>query len=112
MTEPPIPLVFDVSAKPDPFSPNGDGRKDVARIRFRLMQEVRGTVVVKRHGRKVAVLADRELMAAGRNFVKWKGRDLSGKRVRAGRYVFVIKATPLLTIEQVKVRGAIRVSYK
>ena len=65
---------------PNPFNPRTE-------LRFALAQP--GRVVLAVHdltGRRVAVLADREL-AAGPHTFPWQGRDTAGRTVASGVYV-------------------------
>jgi N,N-dimethylformamidase beta subunit-like protein/flagellar hook capping protein FlgD len=69
------------------ISPNGDGRKDTAVIRFRLPKaDDRVTVsMVDANGDEVRRLADRR-MSKGRHHVVWNGRDSSAAILRDGFY--------------------------
>ncbi|HEU4655909.1 MAG TPA: FlgD immunoglobulin-like domain containing protein [Capillimicrobium sp.] len=70
------------------FSPNGDGSRDRAAIRFRV--ERRDTVsvrVIDREDEVVATLVDRERVSKGdRVRVTWDGRDDDGRIVADGVY--------------------------
>src|SRR4051794_1315366 len=69
------------------ISPNGDGRKDTATIRFRLPKaDDRVTVsMVDANGDEVRRLADRRL-GKGRHHVVWNGRDSSAAILPDGFY--------------------------
>ena len=69
------------------ISPNGDGRKDVARISFRLPKADRVTVeIVDGAGDEVRSLAtDRQLSRGAHSFV-WGGRNNGGQVPPDGRY--------------------------
>src|SRR4051794_4336164 len=69
------------------ISPNGDGRKDTAMIRFRLPKaDDRVTVsMVDANGDEVRRLADRRL-AKGRHHFVWNGRDSSAAILPDGLY--------------------------
>jgi hypothetical protein len=68
-------------------SPNGDKRKDTARITFELPKGDRTTVTVVTPGgdERRRLMDDREL-PDGRHVVEWDGRDDSGQVLRDGEY--------------------------
>jgi hypothetical protein len=67
-------------------SPNGDGRKDRAKIRFFLPKADRVTVsMTDANGDEVRRLADRHL-SRGRHRFRWNGRDSSGAIAPDGTY--------------------------
>ena len=70
------------------FSPNGDGRKDVQEIGFRLKIDDRVSVdVIDADGGRVRRLAEELDTSGGRKvFVRWDGRTDSGRRARDGFY--------------------------
>src|SRR4051794_38282242 len=68
-------------------SPNGDGRKDIARISFRLPKSDRVTVaIVNGNGDEVRRLVDDKKLGRGEHRVVWTGRDNSGAVPPDGRY--------------------------
>ena len=68
-------------------SPNGDGRKDVARISFRLPKRDHVTVtIVDGAGEEVRRLVDDRELGRGTHRVAWTGRDNSGAIPPDGRY--------------------------
>jgi flagellar hook assembly protein FlgD len=75
-----------------PFSPNGDGRRDDARIVFRLRQsaDVRVTVLV---GADVRMRWSLGLLDAGRHVWTWDGRLRDGSTVRDGSFLVVVHST-------------------
>ena len=80
---PPIERVY----YPPWISPNADGRKDVATLRFRLPEPGRGTVqVVDAAGRPVRTLAREAPLRAGRNAYPWDGRVDAGAVAPEGAY--------------------------
>lgn len=99
--------ITDLGPRPATFTPDGDGRKDLTRIRFKIDEFARTTVVVKRWGRVVATLMKSEF-AQGKTVARWDGRKDSGRKVRRGLYIYVIKATALGGATD-KVKGAVRV---
>jgi hypothetical protein len=73
-------------ALPRYISPNGDGRKDRIKIRFRLPKGGRVTVsIVNSGGDPVRVLADRHL-SKGRHVFHWNGRNGRGSVPPDGTY--------------------------
>ena len=85
------PVITDLTAKPTPFTPDGDGRNDRVRISFHVAERATVTVLVRRGPREIATLlqgAD----VVGRKTVGWNGRSAGGRRVAAGRYSFDVTA--------------------
>lgn len=80
---PPVERVY----YPAWISPNEDGRKDVATLRFRLPGRGAGTVQVVDEGeRLVRTLAPERPLRAGRHAYPWDGRTDSGARAAEGGY--------------------------
>jgi len=75
-----------------PFSPNDDGHKDRAVVRYRLSQNAH-VVVEVRHGAKTVFRTPSKATSAGNNAFRWKGQKTSGKRAADGRYRILIHAT-------------------
>ena len=73
------------------FSPNGDGRREVARVNVRLRVPGELTLEVQRGGRTVRRLAAGP-QPAGRLQATWSGRDTSGARVPDGTYALKLSA--------------------
>lgn len=72
---------------PEYLSPNGDRRKDRARIRFELPRADRVTVeMVDAEGRAISRLADGQLMGAGEHGFTWDGSDDTDERAPDGLY--------------------------
>ena len=68
-------------------SPNGDGRKDVVRMRFRLPRSDRVTVaVVDAGGDEVRRLADDRPLGARTHYFHWNGRTDEGSTAGDGDY--------------------------
>lgn len=86
------PKISGVRDSPDPFTPNGDGKRDQTNIRFRIDENATVSVVVKRTGKVVRKLMVRQPRVAGSWATAWDGRDNRGRVVKAGRYVYVIRA--------------------
>jgi len=69
------------------FSPNGDGRKDVAPVSFRLPAAKKATVsIVDAEGAAVRTLARDRRFGRGRHAFSWDGRTETGKIARDGAY--------------------------
>ena len=74
-------------ATPLLVSPNGDKRKDTARVTFELPKGDRTTVaVVTAGGDERRRLMDDERLGKGRHAVEWDGRDDDGRVLRDGAY--------------------------
>jgi hypothetical protein len=70
------------------FTPNGDCRRDLMRIRFRTTISDRGTVQVIKPGGRVVVTLDRDRFLKRYTFhtYYWDGRRRGGGTARPGRY--------------------------
>jgi hypothetical protein len=70
------------------FSPNDDGRRDVAYVRFRLTRDDRATVeIVDDAGQPVRTLARDKPLRDYRYWVfTWNGRNEAGRLMPAGTY--------------------------
>ncbi|MBJ7347216.1 MAG: hypothetical protein JHC87_01445 [Thermoleophilaceae bacterium] len=69
------------------ISPNDDGRRERARLRFRIKQADVVTVeVIARDGRRVRTLADARARQAGSLHYSWDGRDRFGRPLPDGAY--------------------------
>lgn len=87
------PRITDVRDRPDPFTPNGDGRKERTKIRFSLSEDAKVSVsIFNKRGRLVKTLRDDASLAAGNYTIGWRGRNDAGKRVRAATYTYRIAA--------------------
>jgi translation initiation factor IF-1 len=75
------------------FTPNGDCRHDLMRIRFRTTISAQGTVqVIKPGGRVVITLArDQFLKRYTFHTYYWNGRQRGGETARRGRYKLRVK---------------------
>lgn len=76
------------------FSPNGDGRRDVAQVHFRLTTSAQVTAQVRRRG---VVLRTVRLgaLGSGDHVLRWDGRSSRGRRVPDGRYAVVLAGLSL-----------------
>src|SRR3954447_12975662 len=69
------------------ISPNGDGRKDTARLGFRLPKADRVTVsIVDGGGDEIRRLLDDRSLPKGRHRFRWNGRDASAAAAPDGLY--------------------------
>ncbi|MDQ4125153.1 MAG: gliding motility-associated C-terminal domain-containing protein [Actinomycetota bacterium] len=87
------PVLTSVRDAPDPFSPNGDGTKDVTKIFWTSDEPATTNVAIyRRSGKRVRSLGTFEL-EAGSWSMKWNGCNAAGQVVKAGTYVYEITAT-------------------
>jgi gliding motility-associated-like protein len=87
------PGITAVSDRPDPITPNGDGRRDRVTIRFTISETADVTVsILNKWGRLVRVIHDEPLLSPGALKTSWAGRNAAGRRVRAGTYFYEIIA--------------------
>jgi hypothetical protein len=87
------PWITGVGDRPDPFTPNGDGRKDRTKIRFSTNEEAALVFTIKsKSGKLVLKIAAANQPPA--NFtVRWGGRHFrTNNKVRAGTYTYKISA--------------------
>jgi hypothetical protein len=70
------------------FTPNGDCRRDLMRIRFRTTVSDQGTVQVIKPGGRVVITLDRDIFLKRYTFhtYYWDGRQRGGGIARPGRY--------------------------
>jgi hypothetical protein len=85
------PRLSKVRDAPDPFSPNRDGVRDRVRIYWTVSEGAAVTDRIRRKGGRV-VATFRGYVVKGSWFDVWNGRSDSGRRVRAGTYVYRIVA--------------------
>lgn len=101
------PAITDVSARPTPFTPNGDGRGDRVRIAFRTSERATVTVTVTKGRRTIATLLD-AADVDGRKVVSWDGTGAGGDPAPSGRYSFEILAVDAAGNERVAT-GVLRI---
>lgn len=82
----------DITASPNPFSPNDDGVKDTVNIAFNLLGGAAHVdlKIYDEGNRLIATLIDDELATAGENIVTWDGRDDRVNVASDGIYVYKI----------------------
>ncbi|MBM3239451.1 hypothetical protein FJZ31_24425 [Candidatus Poribacteria bacterium] len=86
------PAIENISATPNPFSPNKDGVDDIITISFTLTEETFVTLEIyaPRDGDNFINVKQLvyEVLPAGDNLVEWDGRDSKGRLVDEGTYVY------------------------
>jgi hypothetical protein len=88
-TPPPIVTRFTATSL---FSPNGDGRRDVARVSIRVRTPSHVALDVRDSGgRSVRLLLDEE-RGPGWSRLSWGGRDEAGRTLPDGQYVLALRA--------------------
>ncbi len=87
-TPPPIVTRFQTTHL---FSPNGDGRRDIARIAVRLSQTSSVTIRIRKDGKDVATLLDDITKPRGFFTTSWDGRDGQGFPVPDGTYAITLR---------------------
>jgi len=82
--------VTDVTASPDPFSPNDDGIKDTVDITFTLVGGAAHVDlnIYDAEDDLIATLLQEKLAEAGENIATWDGRDDFGNTVADGTYTY------------------------
>lgn len=87
------PSISDLRDGPDPFTPNGDGRKDRTKIRFTLSEDAMiSAAIFDRRGRLVKTIKSETLFESGEHTLVWGGRNRGGRRAQPGRYTYRIEA--------------------
>ena len=87
-TPPPIVTRFQATQL---FSPNGDGRRDIARIGIRLSQASDVTLTIRKDGEDVATLLKGIRKPRGFFTTSWDGRDTQGFPVPDGTYAITLR---------------------
>jgi len=88
------PAIENISATPNPFSPNNDSIDDITTISFTLTEETFVTFRIYAAGEdNFPILEELKwelvgVLPAGDNLVDWDGRDYEGKLVDKGTYVY------------------------
>lgn len=89
-TPPPIITRFQATSL---FSPNGDGRRDVARVNIRVHEPSTVRLEIRGGGRTIATLIDGKRLPKGWHSVQWDGRDADGAALPDGAYAIKLLAT-------------------
>lgn len=106
------PQVDRIEFKPNPFSPNGNGWNDTTALSFHLANNAEVTVhLFDARGVTVRKLVEKRPSFAGINQVEWDGRDDFGRMLRAGIYLYKLKAVEADRI-MVKNQGTVVLSPK
>jgi len=88
-TPPPIITRFQATQV---FSPDGDGRRDVARVSVRVREPSEVLVEVRRDDATLRTLIDERRAPRGWIRVGWDGRDAEGRVVPDGAYALKLRA--------------------
>lgn len=88
-TPPPVVTRFNATLL---FSPDGDGRREDARVNVRLSQAADVTLEIQRDGETVRRLTDAQREPRGWLRETWDGRDDQGVRVPDGEYAIKLRA--------------------
>ena len=88
-TPPPVVTRFNATLL---FSPDGDGRREEAKVNVRLSQPADVTVEVQREGETVRRLITSRRAPRGWVREDWDGRDDAGRRVPDGTYALKLRA--------------------
>jgi len=78
------PEIQNFGVLPNPFTPNGDGFNDI--VEFKFPETLSGNAIIQIfdvNGRKV-----REI----HNSIQWNGKDDSGKDMKPGAYIYIVKS--------------------
>lgn len=87
------PAITAVSDRPDPITPNGDGRRDRVRINFTISEDADVTVLIlNKRGRLVRTIREAVHLGSGTHRATWTGRNAAGRVVRGGTYFYEISA--------------------
>jgi flagellar hook assembly protein FlgD len=81
---------------PSVFSPNGDGREDVAHATFTLARPARVRVLVMHADRRIATIAPASDLPSGQASFGWDGLNRYGRRAAERRYRVRVEATTAL----------------
>ncbi|MDQ3913819.1 MAG: hypothetical protein M3323_00585 [Actinomycetota bacterium] len=84
------PAVTGVFDRPDPFSPNGDGKKDKARIGWTVSEDIPYVFVGIYKNSRLIRSSGEGTLEPGSWYVKWAGRNDAGAKVSNGTYTYLI----------------------
>lgn len=85
------PRISDVRDAPDPFTPDGNGKKDRVKISW-TVSESSDNKVVWRNRRGRIVRTFRGSVAPGSVYIKWNGTTDFGKKAGSGTFTYTISA--------------------
>jgi hypothetical protein len=86
------PVVSQVAAVPNPFSPNGDGRKDTTKISFVLSEKAHVSGGIFTQGGSLVIKLPSGDLDPGGYKVTWAGGNSHGVVVKSGTYIVKINA--------------------
>ncbi len=75
------------SVKPNPFSPDGDGRKDSTTLSYRLDVASAVAITVRKSSGKAFTIKDLGVQSKGTHSWTWKGKGPGGVVAASGKYV-------------------------
>ncbi len=78
---------------PNPFTPNGDGRRERLLISYTLQQEAEVKLWIYNLSGKLVRAVELGQQASGDHFISWDGTDRAGVKVSAGTYLLRLVAT-------------------
>jgi hypothetical protein len=87
------PSITKVSDSPDPFYPNGDGRKDATKIRWRLSEGGVSTLEITAKGSSRPVVRILTYLTSGSWYYEWNGRTSARNPAPAGKYFYRLNTT-------------------
>jgi len=106
------PEITDVYDSPDPFTPNGDGIRDNAKIFYTLSEESLVELKIYKEESLVRTLVDSSKIESGPHSEVWDGKDDEGSMVEGGIYTYKIDATDLAGNTASQQEGQLEVSYQ
>ena len=106
------PEITDVYDSPDPFTPNGDGIRDNAKIFYTLSEESLVGLNIYKEESLVRTLVDSSKIESGPHSEVWDGKDNEGSMVEEGIYTYEIDATDLAGNIAPQKEGQLEVSYQ
>lgn len=87
------PVLNDLSIKPKRITPDGDGKKDSAEIRFSLGEEADVTIVIEDSSGTLTGTLFEGKMPPGPKALRWDGKADGGGKAAAGRYRITVSAS-------------------
>lgn len=86
------PILSYVTDRPDPFTPNGDGRQDRVKIYWDINERAYTQVKVFSAAGTLVRSFQASWIDPGSWYVPWNGRNRAGRLVRSGTYIYKITA--------------------